>query len=253
MVMNLFVVVPFYNEELLIADTLNALAAQSDKDFSLVLVDNNSSDGSHKSIVKFIADHPEMNITIIEELTKGTGAASDTGFRFAIENGATHVARTDADSLPEQTWIEKIKTYFEEGSLFVGGKIKPRTDEPFYKIRDSVVIPLWLILSNISMKYLYRHKENKYPLFMIAGFNMAVESKTYIEVGGFPRSSIAELDEDRELHLKICKTIDKCQAAYAKDAVVRTSTRRVNAYGYIKTILWYWDKKVKPDNVDIRY
>ena len=51
---SLWVVVPFYNEEKLILDTLNALRAQDDTNFRTVVVDNASSVRSPAIVREFI-------------------------------------------------------------------------------------------------------------------------------------------------------------------------------------------------------
>src|SRR6185369_16542748 len=91
------VVVPFYNEEQGMQATLDALAAQSDTDFSIVLVDNASTDGSAAVAQRFVERADTPPTVVVRETQKGTGAAADTGFRTAIARGATHIARTDAD------------------------------------------------------------------------------------------------------------------------------------------------------------
>ena len=45
---------------------------------------------------------------IDHEPRKGTGAAADTGVRHAIAHGATHVLRTDADTLPVPGWTAAV-------------------------------------------------------------------------------------------------------------------------------------------------
>ena len=34
--------------------------------------------------------------------------------------------------------------------------------------------------------------------------------------------------------------------------VVFNSIRRLRAYGYVRTLLWYWDHKYRPTEVDVR-
>ena len=91
-----FVVVPVYNEAESIGATLDALAAQTDRDFTLVVVDNSSTDSSVEAACAFQAKHNDVKLELISEPLKGTGAASDSGFRHAIERGAEYIARTDA-------------------------------------------------------------------------------------------------------------------------------------------------------------
>src|SRR5690349_16957431 len=112
-----YVVVPFYNEEIWIERTLESLAEQKDREFTLVLVNNNSTDESVGVVETWSARHPEMAIEVIDEFEKGTGAAADTGFRYAIDRGAKVVARTDADCLPAPDWVEKLKSCFEVDRL----------------------------------------------------------------------------------------------------------------------------------------
>src|SRR5437588_10185993 len=125
----LWVVVPFFNEANWITPTLEALAAQTDRDFSLLLVDNASTDSSRSVVDEFRRRLPEMPIEIISEAEKGTGAAADTGFRYAIAHGAQFIARTDADCLPRRDWIASIKKAFRQRLEFVIGTIKPRSDD----------------------------------------------------------------------------------------------------------------------------
>lgn len=249
---NLWVVVPFYNEARLIKRTLAALDHQTDKKFQLVLIDNGSSDNSRAIINQYLKDHPTMHATVIRENQKGTGAAADTGFRYAIKHGATHIARTDADTMPQTDWTQNIKRHFKNGALIMGGKLKPRTDEPFYTWRDGLIIPFLIKISERAPRLFHRHPANNYPMFMIPGLNMAIESNLYIHAGGFPRSSIDDTDEDLVLHLAVCKLIRGDQAHFAKDVVVYGSIRKVKAFGYIGILLWYWDRKIKPSVVDVR-
>jgi len=39
---------------------------------------------------------------------------------------------------------------------------------------------------------------------------------------------------------------------FRDDVVVYNSVRRVRAYGYVNTLLWYWDRKYRPALVDVR-
>ncbi len=249
---NFWIVVPFYNEEKLITGTLDALKAQSDTDFTLVCVDNVSTDRSPKIVKDYIKKHPNLRIRLIHEKQKGTGAASDTGFRYAIKNGATVVARTDADALPCKDWVKLLKEDFRTGARIVGGRLQPRTDEAISKWYDQVLGKMLIRLVEFSPRIFFRRPGQQYPLFMIPGLNMAIESQLYLQVGGFPRSSIDDTDEDLELHLKVCQLIPGHQARLNKKALVYGSVRKARAMGYRGILLWYWGRKFKPEAIDIR-
>src|SRR5438046_2758341 len=68
-----FVVVPFYNEAAWIGRTLDSLAAQTDQQFTIVLVNNCSTDNTVEVVEAWQTEHPERQVQIIEEAQKGTG------------------------------------------------------------------------------------------------------------------------------------------------------------------------------------
>lgn len=247
-----WVVIPLFDEEKLLDGALEALAAQSDPDFALLLVDNGSTDGSRRVIDAFTARHPELDVTTIEEQQKGTGAASDTGFRYAIAHGAAVVARTDADCLPSRDWVALLKADFASGARLVGGRLRPRRDEPVYRWYDGVIGTAMIRLMERAPAVFYRRPGQRYPLFMAAGANLAIDSELYLEVGGFPRSSIDDTDEDLELHLKVCQVISGDQARLNRRALVSMSIRKGKALGYLGILLWYWDRKKTAAVVDVR-
>lgn len=247
----LFVVVPYFNEERGMAATLRALAAQTDRDFSLVLVDNASTDASARLAADFAGQDHGICVHLLKESVKGTGAASDTGFRFAITQGATWIARTDADCLPDSDWVEKLKIALcDEGLEFVAGKILPRADEEPLTLgwRASLAFMLWIAES--YGKIHRRGPHFRYPYFMAAGNNLAISAALYARSGGFPRTALEELNEDRALSEKV-RTLTT-RGARRPEIVVRNSARRVRAYGIVNTLRWYRNRGYRPDVVDIR-
>lgn len=249
--MNLYVVVPVYNEEKYITATLEGLARQTDNNFTLVLVDNGSTDRTFALVEAFAHAHPAMRIECIDEPEKGTGCAADTGFRYAIEQGATHIARTDADCIPAPDWITGIRRAFSVQSLeFVGGVIRPRDDERPLTWADRRLIDFLLVMADVTGRLRRRGRANQYPYFLVAGNNLAITAELYLRSGGFPRTSVAEAFEDRLLSEAVRKLTT--QAARVHDVIVYNSLRRVHAYGYVGTILWYWDHIYAPSNVDVR-
>jgi glycosyltransferase involved in cell wall biosynthesis len=245
---NLWVIVPFYNEAKGIGPTLQALASQTDRHFTLLLVDNASTDGGAEK-ARTICKSLGLPLHIIAEPEKGTGAAAGTGFQYAIAHGATHLARTDADCLPAPDWIAQIKSGFANGLEFMGGKLKPRGDDIKLRPLDHIVIPGLITLGVWYGRLFYRGKQFKYPFFMAAGGNMAITAELYQKAGGFPRSSISNTNEDTELAEKV-RTLT-ARAKYRRKMVVYASIRRVRKYGYLNTLKWFSGRKYKGE-ADVR-
>ena len=94
--MTLWVIIPAYQEEARIDGALRALAAQHDRDFTLLVADNGSTDATVATVRAFAA-HAPFPVHVLTEPQKGVGCAVDTAFHHAIAHGATLLARTDAD------------------------------------------------------------------------------------------------------------------------------------------------------------
>lgn len=109
----LSVVIPALNEETLIGKTLESLNEQSRNDFSVMVVDNGSSDNT-KNIVSNFTNKSKYSLALIEEKNKGVGYARNTGSLKAIELGFIYLAGTDADTILPKDWIESIYSGFEK-------------------------------------------------------------------------------------------------------------------------------------------
>jgi len=248
----LWVVVPAYNEELGIRPTLVALAAQVDADFTLVVVDNSSTDGTVEVVRGFARQHSTVDLRLIGEVQKGTGAAADTGMRYAIAHGATHLARTDADCLPDADWTAAIRRAFVDGVELVGGRLLPRTDEARLRPWERWLLPTVVEQAAAFGRLRPGNRDPAYlgPYLMCPGCNLAITAQLYVRSGGFPRTAIEDVHEDRALVNRV-RTVS---SAYARrrDVRVRGSVRRLRAYGLVDTLKWYADHRYTPDVVDIR-
>ncbi|MBX3098483.1 MAG: glycosyltransferase family 2 protein [Salinibacterium sp.] len=244
----LAVVVPVFNEAAGIRPTLDALLRQTDTDFEVFFVDNGSTDASAQIIASY--DQPRWHI--IAEPQKGTGAAADTGMRAAIAWGAALLARTDADCLPRADWTASIRrSLTAEGLGLVGGELVPRHDEGLTLARR-VLLRAAVELAEAFGRVRPGNRSPEYqgPYLMAAGCNVGIRADLYVAAGGFPRTAIEDLHEDRAL----VNAVRRLTSSYARrrDVVVYGSSRRVNAWGLKNTLLWYKDHAYKPEHVDIR-
>ena len=242
----LAVVVPVYNEATGIVPTLEALATQTDDDFDVVFVDNGSTDDS----VSIIESFGQPRWRVIHEPQKGTGAAADTGMRAAIAAGAELLARTDADCIPRADWTAAMRRSLATLAL-VGGELIPRTDEGLnWATRLSLRGAVHLAEAFGRLRPGNRAPEYLGPYLMAAGCNVGITAALYEQAGGFPRTKIEDLHEDRAL----VNAVRRITSSYARrgDVVVYGSSRRVTAWGLKNTLLWYKDHAYRPEHVDIR-
>lgn len=84
------VVVPLYNKAAYVLRALDSIAAQTVRDFELIVIDDGSSDGGADLVAKF----SDSRVRLIRQANAGPGAARNRGLR---EARAPYVAFIDAD------------------------------------------------------------------------------------------------------------------------------------------------------------
>ncbi|MET8152329.1 glycosyltransferase family 2 protein [Actinoplanes sp. NPDC049668] len=230
---DLWVIVPAYNEAARIRQTLDALAAQTDRAFELLVVDNGSTDGTAGIARAFAAPFP---VHVLVEPEKGVGCAVDTGFRHAIAAGATMLARTDADCLPRPGWVAAARAGLAGGAGLMCGRITARRDEhgPLGRAFFRALVALAAAFGRLRPA----HRGAGYlaPYRMHAGNNMAITARLYLACGGMPRRPSPT---DRAFLNRVRASTPAIR--HSRAMVVENSTRRLAAYGVVGTAKWYLD------------
>ncbi|MFB6889157.1 glycosyltransferase family A protein [Kitasatospora sp. NPDC056327] len=243
----LWVIVPAYQEERRITGTLEALAAQRDREFTLLVADNGSTDGTVDAVRAFAARAP-FPVEVLVEPEKGVGSAVDTAFRHAIARGAGLLARTDADCLPEPGWTAAARSALRGGGGLVCGRVTARRDEhgPAGRAVFLVLVALGAFFGRIRPAHRLRHGYLT-PYRMHAGNNMAITAELYQAVGGMPRRPSPT---DR-LFVNLVRR-HTTAIVHRRDMVVQNSTRRIRAYGVVGTARWYLDRGSGSRAADVR-
>ncbi|MEV8506139.1 glycosyltransferase family A protein [Actinoplanes sp. NPDC051475] len=230
----LWVIVPAFNEAARIRQTLEALAAQTDTAFELLVVDNGSTDGTADIARSFTAVFP---VHVLVEPEKGVGCAVDTGFRHAVAQGATLLARTDADCLPRPGWVAAARAGLRGGAGLMCGRITARRDEhgPAGRALFRTLVGVAATFGRLRPA----HRESGYraPYRMHAGNNMAITAELYLACGGMPRRPSPT---DRTFLNRVRRTTPAIR--HSRAMVVENSTRRLSAYGIVGTAKWYLDR-----------
>jgi len=154
--LTLTLVIPVYNEEDHLKDCLDAIAKQSQKPMEVIVVDNNSTDGS-MSIAK---QYPFVRI--LKEKQQGIAHARDKGFN-AVKSDI--IARIDGDTILPKNWIKRVLNFYKnpehQNQALTGGGY-------FYNLRMPKLNG-W-ILSQFS----YRVNRFIVGFYILWGSNMAM-------------------------------------------------------------------------------
>ena len=112
------IVVPVYNAEKYIVETMDSVLAQTYTDWELVLVLNGCVDSSEEIVMRYKAEHPDKNILVIAEReNKGAAMARNRGVN---EASGRYIAYVDADDIWMKEKLEhQIQFMQEKDAAFV--------------------------------------------------------------------------------------------------------------------------------------
>lgn len=129
--MRLSVVIPVHNDQVRLVLCLRALEAQtlSADDFEVIIVDNGSLEPIDVDIAR--------NMRVIAEPQLGSYAARNRGIEDAA---APIIAFTDADCIPDPTWLSEGLTYLDKhpGVSSTGGHIEVFASDPSHRTPTEV-------------------------------------------------------------------------------------------------------------------
>ena len=122
------VIIPTYNEKENIENIINAVLNITEHQFDVLIVDDNSPDGTGDIVDKMIAERPDR-ISILKRAGKqGLGTAYIAGFKWALERHYEYIIEMDADfshpveKLPElQATCASGKADVSVGSRYISG------------------------------------------------------------------------------------------------------------------------------------
>jgi glycosyltransferase involved in cell wall biosynthesis len=174
------VVICSYNRADYIGAALDSLYQQtaSKEDFEVIVVDNNSNDGTDEVFLAWRASNPLGNFTYTTETQQGASYARNTGARLAK---GSWLCFMDDDAVATPDYIKNIIRHIKNQPLIVGfgGRIIPK-----YIPEE----PKWMsyYVSSLVGNFDYAptacaFENGKYPLES----NMIVKKEVYDAIGGF--------------------------------------------------------------------
>lgn len=173
------VIICTYNRVRYIEKVLDALHKEDFKNCEVLVVDNNSTDGTLQKVRNFADAHPDFPLRLICEGRQGLSWARNTGIK---ESAGDILAFLDDDAIPRKGYLTELergmKTYPQACGF--GGKIIPLFDE--------CLAPRWLCRWTLSwvsgldkgqMDCYFKGKE--FPI----GANMGLRRSVIAECGEF--------------------------------------------------------------------
>lgn len=113
----IFVVVPNWNGEKELPGALDAILAQSYKNFTLVVVDNGSVDGS-RNIIERYQEKDDRIHAIYNDKNYGFTGAMNPGLELAIQEKADYVAGCNNDAKPDKDWLTHLANFLDKNPTY---------------------------------------------------------------------------------------------------------------------------------------
>jgi glycosyltransferase involved in cell wall biosynthesis len=204
-------IIPAYNEEDYLAACLDAILENiGDKAFEIIVVDNNSTDGTRQVIERY------PQVTYLFEPRKGITRARQCGFRGS---SGQILAYVDADTRPPSGWIEQIWEQFAEHKELacLSG---PYT---FYDLEgiQRAVSNGWFVAARSIYGIIG---------YVVIGGNFAIRRSVLEKMGGFD-CSIEFYGEDVDIAKRAGK---HGKVRFSPRFVMPTSGRRMQQHGFLK-------------------
>jgi cellulose synthase/poly-beta-1,6-N-acetylglucosamine synthase-like glycosyltransferase len=218
------VIIPFFNAEKTLTFCLNAVCHQAAAPDEIILVDNNSGDGSKEIVNSFIKAFRHLKISYVTEKTPGPSAARNKG---AFVSRGEWLLFLDSDCVPSQDYISEMLFHFEENEIgAVAGCIHPfPPSNPVQKTLSLFSLP------ENPKEAVYDETSITQGLYPTA--NLAVRKSVFFAVGGFNLS--LRYGEDHDFCFRVYRAGYKIKVV--KNAVVRHIHRR-NLKGLILQSFW---------------
>jgi dolichol-phosphate mannosyltransferase len=127
----LTVVIPTYNEAETLPELIQALRALALPSLFILVVDDNSPDGTGALVERLAAEEPEQFGVIRRPGKLGLGSAYLTGFRRALELGSQSIAQMDADLSHSPEYLPGFLDGLQRADAVFGSRYIPggRLDE----------------------------------------------------------------------------------------------------------------------------
>lgn len=176
-------------------DSLVAQRVPPDLTYEIVLVDNNSSDGTRDVIAEYVRQYPAF-VRFATEPRQGVSRGRNAGIRAS--RGAI-IAFTDDDNVAPRTWVATIASQMRQhpGVDGVGGKVLPEWPR---------IPPGWLDRKHWSPLAILDYGERPFltsarrPLCLLTA-NLAIRREALERLGGF--SPDFHRCQDHELLLRL--------------------------------------------------
>lgn len=116
------IVIPTYNEKDNLPLIINALFDLEIRDLNILVVDDNSPDGTGNIAENLKTDYPGQIAVMHREGKKGLGTAYLEGFKFCLDQGADQIVQMDADFSHNPEKVINLLEGLKDNDMVLGSR-----------------------------------------------------------------------------------------------------------------------------------
>ncbi len=202
------ILVPAYNEEMVIKASISSLLSLDYPDFEVLVIDDGSSDATYDVASQFEGDYGKARVRVVTKSNSGKAASLNVGISLA-END--YVVCVDSDSRLSQTTLSKGMAHFRNSSVgAVAGNVKVVN-------RDGIWTKLQALEYIEGLNVVRRAQGFLRLVNIVPGPIGIFRKEALLDVGGYDSDTFAE---DCDLTLKLLTKGWKIE--YEPDAISYT-------------------------------
>lgn len=235
------VIIPVRNGAHEISDQLEALCAQTDQDFELIVSDNGSTDNLKQVLSRYKG---RLNLRYVDaSARRGVAYARNAGARASESD---YIMVCDADDVVGAYWVETFRGHLDKDSsaIYTGSLIG--------------VDPANKDISLFTRHEDFKDEINPLEATSMCGGNFAVARKVWWQNDGFREDFVVGGAEDVDFALRATQKdikifqLSNAEILYSERPTVWASFKRGRGYGRGNLQLW---RDYGPDilNVDLRH
>jgi glycosyltransferase involved in cell wall biosynthesis len=197
------VVIPLYNKDRSIRETVYSVLGQSFSEFELIIVNDGSTDES----LKIVSEITDPRISLINQQNEGVSAARNAGIRRARYN---YIALLDGDDLWDSTYLMEMNSFihsFPDAVLYGCGYLFQNSDSTF-------------TTTDLGLKSLYKGYIDYFVLAknntLFTSSSVVFEKDAFIKIGEFDK----KLTRGEDIDLWIRFALNEKVAFYNRPLVI---------------------------------
>lgn len=220
--MNISIVIPLYNKEKHILDTIKCIENQTFKNYEIIVVNDGSTDNSQKIVESYTG----CSLRIISQKNQGAAHARNVGVKSAKFD---YVAFLDADDYWESNYLESMVNLIEE---YPDAGIYGSNYTIIENGKSHVLEYPGIVLEKGYIENYFISGKMYTPLWTSA---VIIKKELFIKLGGFPTK--CKVCEDIDLWCRIAATqkiayINKPLARYIRDSINMLSRTKNVSYNF---------------------